>query len=252
MTTALKIPAYRLAVFDVTTGKEVEVAAQVVNRGPLNDNSSVVNYQYGGHAWTHVLARLKTHEGGFQVTSRYQGHNPNIVSGTPAQPVDVRQPDGRVFRVRSLALPEAEWMQGNVIAFQAPRCTIRHDVAAQGWWVTFEPQQVPCVLTAAVHDRHVKNEALPSFPFPAHMVGFKGSFFIPANNAFGAVAGGMLRLGVRGAGREAMAVLPTGGTSVVVEPGDFLVKAASDQKFLEPAYVQTKFAEHGNLVQYTR
>lgn len=252
MATALKIPAYRLAVFDVTTGSEVEVAAQVIKRGPLNDNSSVVNYKYGSHEWTHVLARLKTHEGGFQVTSRYQGHGNGVVSGSPAQPVDVRQPDGRVFRVRAMALPEAEWLQGDVVPFQPPRCTVRHDAAAQGWWITFEPQQVPCVLTAAVHDRHVKNESLPSFPFPANLSGYKGSFFIPANNAFGAVPGCMLRLGVRGAGREAMAVLPSGGASVVVEPGDFQLKAASDAKFLDPGYVQSKFAEHGNLVRYTR
>jgi hypothetical protein len=220
------------------------VAEKEFTAGPGND-ASTVNYKYGGHDWTHVFVRQKTNEGDVFVTARYQGNSLQHASADPEHPAQIQQPDGSIFDITVTKVDRA--VEAEAVAFDPPKAIITADAA--GWTVTFEPKQYPCVLTVAMQEAMTKDENLPSFPFPSNPRYSRASFHIPAGQ-FGATEGAEVRLGIRGAGREALAKLPKPGETVTIEPKQFKVKGPGDAQFLSEAYVTQKFNEKAQLIQY--
>ncbi|MBK7864783.1 MAG: hypothetical protein IPJ65_40515 [Archangiaceae bacterium] len=242
-TKPVKVPAYRVQI----SQQGAVVADKTFDAGPGND-ASTVNYKYGGNEWTHIFVRQKTQEGDMFITARYQGQHMQHVSVDPEHPAQIRQADGNVFDITVTRIEGArELSPGEVVAFDPPRATITAD--AGGWRITYEPKQYPCVLTVALEDAITKDEALPSFPFPSNPRFSRASFYIP-NGQFAAKAGGELRLGVRGAGREARVKLPKPGESVTVEPKQFQVKGPSQPDLLTEQYVASKYGEKAGLLSY--
>jgi hypothetical protein len=103
------------------------------------------------------------------------------------------------------------------------------------------------VLTLAIPP--LKDESIPSFPFPAEVAAVGASWLLPMNQ-FGAVAGGPLRLGVRGAGLAAQLVLPLVGKTHNVLPEHFKLVGAPNTALLDNNYVRTKYAEKRNLLSW--
>jgi hypothetical protein len=244
-----KIPAFRVKVVDATSGQqEHTVHEQEFKNAPGVD---FVDYKYGAQEWDRVWIRRKSFEGNMLVTWRNQSAgntNPTLIDAGPDKPAELRSSTGQLFRVVVETLPEDTWMVGQAIKFPPPKATIAAEDA--GWRVTFEPQQRPCVLTIAVAAKGVKDENLPSFPFPSNPAFTRGSFLIPYGQ-FGADEGGLVRLGVRGAGLVAKVALPKRGETMQIEPEHFKSEGAAQPEFLTEQYVAGKYGEKAGVVQYS-
>lgn len=242
-----KVPAFRVKVIDASDAGEKELHTQDFKQPPGSDFLDVV---VGPQEWDRVRARRNTHSGGMKITFRNQSAgntNPQFFFAQPEEPAKIPAHGGKLYRIVVEQLPESEWMAGQAVKFSAPKASITAEPG--GWRVTFEPQQYPCVLTVAVATKGAKDENLPSFPFPSNPKHASGSFLIPKGQ-FGAEEGGLIRLGVRGAGLTTQLKLPKEGKTVNVKPTAFKLAGTAQPDFLTDAYVATKFNEKKALIQY--
>jgi hypothetical protein len=247
MTDPLKIPGFKVSIIDAANPANPVVKEQDFLKQVGDD---FMDHQFGPNQWDNIRVRRKTVEGGMLVTFRNVSARmaEQKVDVNPDKPADLRTPGGQMFRVVVSKLPEEMWMAGQAIKFPPPRATITAE--AGGWRVTFEPQQRPCILTVAVDAKGLKDEGLPSFPFPSNPAHARGSFLIPFGQ-FGAVEGGTVRLGVRGAGLQCRVALPKAGESVQIEPEHFKVEGPADLKWFQEAVVAGKYNEKHALIQYS-
>jgi hypothetical protein len=235
--TDFKTPAFHVAVRDLSNPNAPPVEMDW-HEGAGTD-ASFLDHQYGQEEWERIRIRQKTLDGKTQVTLRWVDNNQ--VQGEkheldPNQDLTVSTPAGRSFAVRVTPLPEAEWKVGRSIAFKAPKATIvgRDD----GWTISFEPRQLPCVLTIAVESHGIRDEHLPAFAFPSQAPNRykRGTYFLPKGQ-FEAAAGGVVRLGVRGAGMSVRVALPEAGESREISPESFKIGAPAQPDMLTEQYV---------------
>ncbi len=227
-----QIPSYRVKVTEAANGQLL--AEQIFTGGP-GSATAFVSCTWGN---TTLTVRQKTFEGDVFVTAR-EGGSARHASANPSTLATVCQGSGN-FEVQVEKLPKTQWCMGEEIPFQAPKVIITAEQG--GWRITFEPRQYPCVLTAVVDSQLTKPEALPSFPFPSNPLHARGSYLLRAGQ-FGAAEGGLLRLGVRGAGQSVTVPLPVVGQTVEVAPKQFKVLGASNAEHLSEAYVVEKYLE---------
>jgi hypothetical protein len=228
-------------------GRPVVKKEQVITVPAGESENALVRYQTGAQVYEGILVRRKANDA-VQITERGQVNNrwtTHVYSGGPGETIRVPH-EGQNYEVTFQILETFQELP--TVAFAAPKASVTAEPA--GWRVTFEPQQYPCVLTCAVEAHHVKDEALPSFPFPSNPRYRSGSFVIPYGQ-FSAQEGGLLRLGVRGAGLQATVPLPPRGASVSVAPQAFEVKGAAQPEYLAEQYVVNKHAEKAALIRYT-
>lgn len=226
------------------------VAEQVFDRGPQQQlmDQPVVHESSG---WNRVRVRQNTNTGDFRV-SAYENNRRTVFQARIEEPATWLRNDGQRFDVEVEQLSETYWQQGPSLTFEPPRAELRGD--ANGWTVTFRPQQYPAVLTLAVlngHKQGTKDESLPSFPFPSSPRFGAGSLFIPRYNNWGAGDGQPVRLGVRGAGLSVTTVLPAADSSKRIAPADFKVHGPADLSLLTEGYVLEKYREKQALITYT-
>lgn len=240
-----KIPAFQVRITDTATGSIV--VDKKLTEGPTNDERSLVEHTYGAD-WERVRVRQKTDEGDVKVIFRWLNGGSYITEEKDAKidaPVNVAKPNGARFRVDVLAVPESEWKTAaEALEFKAPKVTITGD--GNGWNITFEPQQKPCVLTVAV-DGHTKPEGLPSIPFSSSMSQTTATLYL-RKGEFGAEENGIVRLGVRGAGMGVRVKLPAGTGTVEVKPDTFDRSGTPNAQMLTDAYVQGKYNENAALI----
>jgi hypothetical protein len=242
----VKIPAFRVRVTDACGAT---VSEKTFTDGPGNDQA-FLDHQYGPDAWDRIRVRQKTNEGHVHITFRQWGGGSQFTElrdASPEKPAEMRNPRGQLFRVAVERLEEAHWKRGAELAFKAPSVEVQGD--AGGWWVTFRPQQWPCVCTLAVDANGTKDESLPSFPFPSNPRYAQGRFYIPRGQ-FKAEEGGTVRLGVRGAGMMVRVALPPPGETRAVRSEDFKVVGHAQPELLTDPYVASKFNEKAGLIQY--
>jgi hypothetical protein len=240
----VKIPAYKVQITDVS--RSSVVVDKTLTDGPTNDDRSLVEHTYGAD-WERVRVRHKTDEGDMRVIFRWLNGGSYVtqeLDAKPDHPVEVQKPNGARFRVDVLALPEDTWKAAEALEFKAPKVTVQRQ--GNGWNITFEPGQKPCVCTVAV-DGATKPETLPSIPFATHNAATKGSMFI-SDGEFGAEAGKIIRLGVRGAGLSVRVKLPADEAAVEVKPDTFERNGSPNPTMLQDAYVQQKAGENAALI----
>jgi hypothetical protein len=242
-----KIPAFRVR---VTDGGGSTVTEKTFTDGPGTDQA-FLDHQYGPDTWDRIRVRQKTNEGHMHVVVRQWSNSAQFTDqrdASPAQPVECQNPKGQLFRITVEKLDEAQWKAGQAMKFKAPSAEIVGD--AGGWWVTFRPQQWPCVCTLAVDAHGTKDEALPSFPFPSSPKHAEGRFYI-AKGQFMTAEGGTVRLGVRGTGMMVRVALPAAGETATVKPAHFKSVAHAQPELLTDQYVLGKYNEKSGQVQYT-
>ena len=247
MTTNVRVPAYRVTIRNENAAGR-PVLKREIFRQPAGAQA-LLEYMYTNDPGTHLKIRLKG-AGGCQVTARVAWRNMQLVpvSTEDEHGVVIAQADGQKFRVTVRELPPEEWAEFPSLPFQAPRAFIHGE--PNGWRVVFHPQQYPCVLTAAVDANKIKDENLPSFPFPSNPR-YSSAGFLILRGAFGAQHGGTVRLGVRGAGLSVRAALPPPGEVVEISPELFQQEGPTQVRFLEEGYALQKFNEKRAMLSYT-
>lgn len=239
-----KIPAFQVRITDTSTGSVV--VDKKLTEGPTNDERSLVEHTYGAD-WERVRVRHKTDEGDMKVVFRWlHGGNYQTIEKDCKidAPAEVAKPNGARFRIDVMAVPESEWKTFDALDFKPPKVTIVGD--GNGWHITFEPQQKPCVCTVAV-DGQTKPEGLPSIPFTSSMPQTTATLYLK-NGEFGAADDAIVRLGVRGAGLGVRVKLPKGTGSVDVAPDTFDRSGVPNAQMLQDAYVQGKYNENAALI----
>ena len=213
---------------------------QVITAPPSDGQDAVVRHQTGDAEYYGITVRRKTMADLF-VTARVPNKTTHF--DVPAgQSVQINH-NNDVYTVANEVLETSTSVKAP--AFRAPHASIvgRRD----GWWVTFTPDQKCCVLTLAIPP--MKNEAIPSFPFPESNGYSSASWLLPLNQ-FGATVNGPVRLGVRGAGLSFKGELPAVGETLLVTPDMFILDGPPNRDLLKPAYVEGKYAEKAGLLSW--
>lgn len=235
----MKIPLQnvRVTVANRTMGTVLDRVITAVPGAGLN---AVVRHQTGAAEYYGLTIRRKT-MGDLFVTERTPGHTKHydVAAGTTVHIPHLND----VYSVTSTPIETGQVIEA--VPFAAPKASLLG--RADGWLVTFHPEQRDCVLTLAIPP--LKNEAIPSFPFPAVNAHKAASWLLPIAG-FGAVAGGPVRLGVRGAGLAVTTTLPGAGQTRVIEPAAFRLEGAPNLELLAPAYVLAKYAEKAAMLTW--
>ena len=250
LTRIAPIKAYQVTVRELNPEARPESEGDILHREIFNQGPGVqafAEYRYGGDEGTHLRIRQKTDAGDCLITARVEGDHARLFKVNPEAPTDVVNSDGKKFRVEINPLAESHWGHGQNVPFKPPRATVSAEET--GWRVSFFPQEYPCILTCAVTAGKMKDEGLPSFPFPSEPRHTGASFVIPYGS-FMAEPGGLVRLGVRGAGLQVRLALPERGKAVTVEPHQFQVAGPADKSLMSDEYVNEKYKEKKSLLSW--
>ncbi len=244
-----KIPGYKLSIFK-NSRRSKPVYEKVFLDGPGDGEHRLADYRYGQGEWENIRARQKTYEGLMNVIVR-DGGNKRLFDGAlaPGEKFKITVTNGETYVLLLEEIKKSEWKAAPPsIKIKAPRFEI--EGRGDGWILRYTVREKPCVLTCAVDAKRIKDQSLPSFPFPKDVKANVAEFFVPKNNDWGIATGQKLRLGVRGAGLQAMIEVPPLAEGVKVGPRDFKKKGPCDETFLKSSYVSEKYQEKNGIIRY--